>query len=196
VFIIVVCLSVLVSACKLLVVKKYKFNQKFDFTTKAAYFGYLKEKKKFNLEDIIYPDSASVVNFFASLSLNKITVYYGCLVNDSVELKKSELLKENLSCAGRILADIRTRAGVIQRVDSNLVQRSGFHRYRFRSLVSGRVFNLNNSEKKFKILLVYGHSLGTYFDDYYREVYRYYQKYKNYIELYIITLDPVGTLSG
>jgi hypothetical protein len=46
-------------ACKQLVQMKYKTNRPFKFKSKTAFFNYLKEKKKFEVENVVFLDKAT-----------------------------------------------------------------------------------------------------------------------------------------
>ena len=185
----------LLSSCKIFISKKYKFNQKFEFETRADYINFLQNKKGFTPSVIIYPDSAFYDKFLIDLAQNQLSVYYGCLVNDTMEIAKSALLKDNLNCAGRILGEIKKNIAFEGIGKDSSIVKSSFRDLKFRYLTNNSFFDLGLSTKKLKIFLIYGHALGTYFDSYFRQVNKFYNVNENETDLFIITIDPVRRLN-
>src|ERR1044072_7758858 len=101
-------LLILLSSCKAFITKKYKFNQPFSFKTSDEFRDYLQNKKQFDLSHVIYPDNTSMIDFLNYISKNELVEYYGTLINDSTEIKKSANLQENVICMGRVLSDIHS----------------------------------------------------------------------------------------
>ena len=67
----------------------------------------------------IYPDSASYLRFIGNIE--SATVYYNSFVSDSISIKKSEFLKDNESCTGRIGIEIEKILAMQPLVDTLLV---------------------------------------------------------------------------
>ncbi len=158
------------------------------------YIAFLSEKKGFDPNLVIYPDTGSYYSFLSKLMSDELSVYYGCLRNDSIEMIKSAFLKENLSCAGRILEDVQRDAEMAISGKDSLFIKSDFRNFCFRYLKGDEKFNINLSKKKLKIILVYGYATGIYFDDYYKEVNNYFKAHQEDIDLFIVSMDPVSKL--
>ena len=180
-----------VSSCKFLIGKYYRTNERFNFKSKMAYSGFLEKKKKFDLSYIIYPDSSSWFNFVDFISGNGLSEYYGCLLNDSTEVKKSDALGENLNCMGRVLAEIQTDVLKNSSPDSSLLVKSNFKNFHFRQFLTNNVFELNHSEKPLKIILIYSYSFGRVFDKLYDSINSFHTTHINETQLYIIVLDNI-----
>jgi len=179
------------SSCKFLVGKYYGTNERFNFESRKAYSDFLEKKKKFDLSDIIYPDSAYWFNFVDFISRNELSEFYGCLLNDSTELKKSNFLQENLTCMGRVLGEIQTNAIQYSSSDSSLIIKNNFKNFLFREFLTNKKFELNHSEKPLKIILIYSYSFGRVFDKLYDSVYSFHMSHINETQLNIIALDNI-----
>ncbi|NOT51024.1 MAG: hypothetical protein HOP10_07080 [Chitinophagaceae bacterium] len=107
---------------------------------------------------------------------------------------KSPELKDNLGCAGRILAEIKTNDASSDLMNKSLFTKSNFRQFSFKYLDDNRSFNVNESNKKLKVILIYSFSGGTYYDGYYKDIQDYFIKHQADVDLYIITLDPVSRL--
>ena len=175
-------------SCKALIAHKFKFNRKFDFKNREEYFNYLEAEKKFDISHMLYPDSSSVQKFIKYLSDNKLTVYYGTLLNDSVELKKSPELQDNLSCMGRILTEI-TNAG--NSFTDSLYIRSQFKDFSFRFINSQKKFEFYKTGETLKIFLLYSYMYGTYFDPFLKEMNKFASQNTGKATVYIVNLDYI-----
>ena len=179
-------------SCKVLIEKRYGMNRPFRFETKNEYTNYL-SGKGFPSSNMLVIDSSSIDAFAQALAQNQQTVYYGCFLNDTTELKKTESVKENLGCAGRILNDVSLNINKVH-YDSSLLIKSNFNEFVFRKLIDDSKFNMNESEKQLKIIMVYSYSLGSYYDSMYTDIIHFYKENIRSTDLYIISLDPVNRL--
>jgi hypothetical protein len=180
-------ISLFLVSCKALLLKKYKFNQEFKFQTKDEYLNYLQIKKKFNMSHVLYVDSNSNNNFANYIMDLHIAEYYGTLINDSTELKKSEKLQENLSCMGRVLTDINQN--ILKLSDTSLYIKNDFKKFQFRYVNSGELFRYDDSGIPLKIVLLYGYAFGTYYNDFYKAMNNFSAEHSKEAEVYIVALD-------
>ena len=187
-------LLLFLTSCSSLLKSRYGFNKQFDFTTKESYMVFLQNKKNFEITNVIFPDSNSRSAFLESIMRDSLSVYYGCLINDSVELVKTNELRDNLSCMGKILQDINFGEAELSKNDSSLFIKSQFKKYQFNFLINEEQLNINHFNKKLKIVMLYSYALGTYFDGTFNEVRKFHDTHKGSTELYIITLDDVSRL--
>lgn len=187
IYLLVIGISLLFS-CKAWISKKYHFNQEFPFKTPEGYLSYLEKKKGFDLSHVIYPDTSTLENFLFYISKNQLAEYYGSLINDSTEIKKTESLQDNLSCMGRVINEINTNSKQGSITDTNLAK-NDFYKYNFRFISSKNKFDLNNSPKPLKIILLYTYSYGTYFDSFLKEMNKFSKEHEKDAEVYIISLD-------
>lgn len=189
--ILTICLT---SSCKSILESVYGMNKKFEFTSKSAYVKYLENKKGLDISRVIYPDSGSRVSFLNAIQQGEFSVYYGSLLNDSIELIRSDILNENISCMGRIINEMNSGISGLNLSDSGLLANSELKNYTFRYIADNKIFDLNNSEKRMKIIMLYSFSLGRYFDNTFKEVQKFHVTHKDVTELIIISLDDVQSL--
>ncbi len=187
-------LLLFLTSCNSLLKSKYGFNKQFDFTAKESYMVFLQNKKNFDITNVIFPDSNSRSAFLESIMRDSLSVYYGCLINDSVELVKTNEVRDNLSCMGKILQDINLGEAELSKDDSSLFTKSKFKAYQFNFLYNDEQLNINHFNKKLKIIMLYSYALGTYFDGVFNEVRKFHENHKESTNLYIITLDDISRL--
>ena len=180
-------------SCKTILLKKFNANQKFNFKTKEAYVEYLKANK-FDTEMFIYPDSASYLRFIGNIE--SATVYYNSFVSDSISIKKSEFLKDNESCTGRISIEIEKILAMQPLVDTLLVLNTNISTNTFFYLNDNAAFKGVNTDKKLSIFLLHIYETGTYYNKLYREIEKVQQENKRDVDLYIISLAPVYWLKN
>jgi hypothetical protein len=191
--IITILLSIFVfSSCKIIIEKKYGMNKPFKFKERKEYIEYL-NAKGFPSSNVLFVNDSSSYEFYRLLSDSQLGAYFGSLLNDSTEIRKTDELKENLSCAGRIIKDIDLNARRME-FDSSFLVQSNFKTFSFKRLDNNEKFFMNSTNQKLKIIMLYGFSLGTLYDPLYREIINFYEQNKDKTELYIISLDPVGSL--
>jgi hypothetical protein len=148
-------------------------------------------KKDLDIDDfmVIYPDSESVAPFFTLLVYDTLTIYYGVVLNDSIEFKKSIYLGEDSRCIGRIINEVVKYSRYnIARLDSSLLQGSRLAKMRFRLLLDDSEVTFNNGLKG-KLLLVYHYGLGTFYDPYFKAFANLYRKHHEFFDMYIVTTD-------
>ena len=131
-FIIAIALHLM--SCDTFLKLTYGLNKKFKFKTKESYLNFLQNEKGIDIKGVIYPDSNSRSSFLHSIMRDSLSIYYGSLMNDSVELVKTSDLKENLSCMGKILSDIKNNTMTLKRRDSSFFIKSNFKNYKFNFL--------------------------------------------------------------
>lgn len=192
-YIFLLCLFIFLTSCSTFLRVKYGLNKRFNFTTKESYISFL-QKRNIDITKMISLDSNSRLPFLGSIMRDSLSVYYGCLINDSVELIKTSEVKDNLSCMGRILKDIRIRSAELDKNDSSLFIKSQFKMYQFNFLFNSKRLDLNQPNEKLKIIMLYSYSFGSYFDETFEEVRMFHEDHKEFTELYIITLDDISKL--
>ena len=187
-----VVLVFVLAGCKVLLEKKYGMNKPFTFKDRQAYTNHLSEKG-FPVANVLYLDDSSAGDFYEHISTEGLSVYFGSFLNDSTEVRKTALLKENLGCAGRVIKEI---SGHLQQktLDTSLLTKSDFRRFQFRRLDNKSVFAMPSPSGRLSIFMIYGYSLGSLYDSMYEEITRFYGQNKSSADLYIISLDPVSSL--
>lgn len=180
-------ISLFLVSCKSLLLKKYKFNQEFKFKTREEYLNYLEVEKKLDMSHILYVDSNSTNNFLTYVMNLHLGEYYGTLVNDSTEIKKSETLQDNLTCMGRVLTDVNQN--ILKLSDTSLYVKNDFKKFQFHYANSGKIFNYYDSNSPLMIILLYGYAFGTYYDDFFKAMNNFSAEHSKEAEVYIIALD-------
>lgn len=174
-------------SCKSLLYKKYSMNRPFNFQSPAEYLKYLHSIKGLDTSHVIHPDSSSIWPFMQYIQNQRLSEYYGTLINDSVEIKKSKEMEENLSCIGRALTDIERN--VVKTADTSLYVKNDFYKYKFFRSNTNVLFDFNESTKPVKIFLIYSYNYGTYYDIFFKKMNEFAMLHQHEVEVYIISLD-------
>ncbi|MCP9753030.1 hypothetical protein EGI32_18925 [Ferruginibacter sp. HRS2-29] len=179
---------VIFSGCIKMAVKKYKLGRQFGDIKKEEYLRQISIENAVDPSLFLYPDSASYIPFGSSSSIN---LYYGCFINDSVSIKKSDFLLDNQSCIGRINKEIENI--IISRQIDSFAKDTGINlsRLNFLRLADDQKVKLVNGEKKLSIILIYMYAFGTYYKGLYKEITDVCKKYEQYCDLHIISMDPI-----
>jgi hypothetical protein len=188
---IVVLITVTLSGCRYLIARKYNLNREFTFNSRTEYFNHLQKKYSFASSQVLYPDSSSQQAFLFEISQARLMQYYGSFLNDSVELKKSERLSENLSCMGRILNEMELHFD--KKNSGDVIANSTFRTKYFRIGADDSRFGFKE-DNKLKIFLLYSYAMGSYSDDFYKEISNWVRERKDKVEIFIISMDPIQTL--
>jgi hypothetical protein len=165
-------------------------NKPFKFNNLAAYKKHI-SKAGIDTNKMYYPTDSDSYLFWQQLLSDDISVYYGAFLSDSVEIQKSQQLRENMSCMGRVLRELDTAN---EMSDSQILKKSKLKKITFRQISSNQKLEFNKLNKRIKILLVYSQSLGRAFKRTFREVNEFYLQHNKSCELIIISLDPIQQL--
>ncbi len=178
-----------VFSCKAYLSKKYKFNQELHFANQEEYSDYLL-KKNIQPANVLYIDSSSFIPFISKISNEGMSIFYGSFINDSLEIKKSENLKENMSCIGRVLMQIKEDSKTADHLNDSLLVKSDFNQFSFRNFSDRSLFRMSNDNTgKVNIFLIYSYKLGNYFDEAFKEALDFESKNKDAVQIKIITID-------
>ena len=188
-------LIIVISGCKLYVNHKFHLERKFDFKDKSSFLKYLKSKKIFDENHILYVGAEGYQNFIIEkLQQDSSIMYQGCYVNDSVYINRSSLLNENTSCMGRIDLEIAANFKRTTIPDSLLITGKRISSYHLKYLSDNSTFYMN-PQKKINLMLVYAYSLGTYYDELYRKIMLLTEENEAIADTYLICVDPVYLLN-
>jgi hypothetical protein len=169
----------------------FHVNRKFTFTNRTDYLQFLNKSFALKPEQIVYLDSSSERRFFSQINTGEVSEYFGSFINDSVEIKKSAFLKENVACIGRILREIDAKSGSI--ADSLLGVNNTMKQFRLWNAKTDQQLDLN-SDRKVKVFLLYSYGFGTYFNSLYKDIAEVSKNKSDNLSVYIISLDPVRFL--
>ncbi len=188
-------LIIVISGCKLYVNQKFHLERKFEFKDKSSFLKYLKSKKIFDENHILYVGAEGYQNFIIEkLQQDSSIMYQGCYVNDSVYINRSSLLNENTSCMGRIDLEIAANFKRTTIPDSLLITGKRISSYHLKYLSDNSTFYMN-PQKKINLMLVYAYSLGTYYDELYRKIMLLTEENESIADTYLICVDPVYLLN-
>lgn len=186
--ILVFCLSAFFS-CRFIITKTYGINRKFRFKTRTEYIQYLTKKEKLDTSKIIYPDSISISIFLNDMTQRNSVEFYGAFLNDSLEIIKSDFLRENASCVGRIIKEVETiNKNFLHLSDTSIKINHEFRNFKFKR-VFGAYTNINDYKKPVKIFLIYSFAYGNLFDKFYKKMNELSLRYNNSLEIIIIDID-------
>ena len=184
-------------SCTSIIKQATKANRKFSFTTQADYYNYLVNKKGFSPNQILFPDSISYVEFGQKVLMKENPViYFGSFLNDSVSIRKSDFLKDNQACIGRMNGEIENNLRITTYSDSIVQTIVNLSKFNFYYLKDKKIFSVSNSKKQLKVFLIYYYPFGTMYDKLYKEIEEACLKNIVKTDLFIICVDPVYALKN
>ena len=193
--IIFILLASVFTGCGWIYQKKYRFNKPFTFQAKKDFIAFLEQKKWSGGFEFLYLDSISYFNFLQSSNIrNGNVVLQGMFVNDSVEVKPTDVYLQKRYCTGSILHEIERLCSRAE--DSLLMQKSSWRisDYSFHSLKDNLLFYSHPTNEKIYIMLSYSYALGNYYDNLFEDIRKIAQQNSKQVEVYVICLDPVYQL--
>lgn len=177
------------TACKMYTYKKYHIEKPTSLKTRADYVKHMSSRNLFPLNQVLFIDSASYISFITEkVQQDSSVVYVGSYLNDSIVIKRTDLLNENTSCSSRMLNEIRHNISMKTLPDSILITEKKLSSYKLYHLSDGRPFRFNDNGK-IHIILNYTSLIGTYYDDFYKRVMEIQQENSTSTEVYVIILD-------
>jgi hypothetical protein len=176
--------------CRNYITRQYKLNRAFVFTGRQDYLNAVSRENGFDAASVLYVDSIHFNDFLQILN-GTGTVYLGSFLNDSTAIKKSDLLKENESCIGRMESEIDKNIAIADLSSAALDTSLNLAHYTFYSVKDNRQVSITGGPKKITIVLLYTYAFGTLYTKLYNEIKKAYQKNTANAALYIITADPV-----
>jgi hypothetical protein len=181
------------SSCKWVVEKKFHMNQKFRFKSVVEYQNHLL-KKGFDTSSVLFLPANKYNDFALDYFFGQTaSPYIATFINDSIKIKKSEVLSENLGCMGRILKDVNNQVQDSTESQFEAVKKQ-FSSYSFQQFGSNSDWTMSLSKKRFKIILVYSYSFGTYYNDTYKELLLFQRQNEADVDVFIISIDNLNTL--
>ena len=182
-------------SCNSILKNAIKVNRKFSFATQSDYYKYLVNKKEFSPNQILFPDSVSYIEFGQRVLMTENPViYFGSFLNDSVSIKKSDFLKDNQGCVGRMNGEIERNLKTTSFSDTMVQTNINLAKFKFYYLNDKKRFSVSDSKKQLKIFLLYYYPYGTFYDKLYKEINEACLKNITKTDIYIICIDPVYTL--
>lgn len=189
--------TLLFFSCTPILKKATKVNREFSFSTQSDYYNYLVNKRGFPKEQILFLDSGSYINFGKKVLIEESPmVYFGSFLNDSISLKKSNYLKNNQACIGRMKGEIEKNLSIVFYADSIIESKINLANFNFYFLNDKKKFGNVNNKKRIKIFLLYYYPFGTLYDKLYKEIEETYLNNIEKMDLYIICVDPVYALKS
>ena len=193
-FIILVCCN---CSCYTISKKKYHLNREFDFAKKEDYLKFIKKEKALPVEKLLYLDSSSYNDYLIGLigkNNQSAIIYQGTYLNDSVQIKHNEFLKENESCYGRIEDQILSNIYLRKIPDSLLIKGKKLSQFKIFHLNNNEPFDIRKENNQYNVFLGSIHKAGTYYHDFYKKMIELQKKNSFVMNLYIILLDPIYQL--
>ena len=191
-WLIILSLCMLLSSCKAIIENMYGMNRRMPFSTRAEYIHYLETKKNYPLSSILVPDSSSYSGFLFYTFEKDVGLLYGSFLNDTTQIRKSDYLKENINCMGRILKDLEDNLGKIDQIPDSLLVKYDFNQFRFKEASSGKDYRMDHSQKPLKLFLLYYYRSGRYFDPVFKEVMEFALAHEKEVDLKIIVTDRIA----
>ncbi len=140
----------------------YGVNKQKTFNSKKDYANYIHRKYKVDASEIIYAsNNTTKSNLLMYVYKNHIGYYFGTFANDSLIYIKSEFLKENQSCYGRVEKDLKAILNQEMKIETN----SFFQQNKFYYLSDNKEFSFENKTIFFAIISYkYGKVMRNEFD--------------------------------
>lgn len=187
--------SFILTSCHKYAISKFNLGRPFEYKTKADFENYLNDKKIFDMNNILFPDSTKYLSFITEkLKQDSTVIYIGSYLNDSTCICKSDFLSKNTSCKSRIDEEIISNMNRFFFPDSMLEKVKCISKYKLKRLSNGEFFNMENQNKKLKIFMAYSYSFGTYYDNLYRKIMVTQKLNPSIADVFLICIDPVYRL--
>lgn len=182
----VLCLS-----CTSVIKEVYGVNKNKEFRNIDEYISYISRQYHFSLKNLYYADDEATYNALAmDIADSHTDFFYGIFINDSTQIKKTDFLKINESCRGRIMNEI----SIPTDKHADLLQKTiTFKGNSFKNSITGQSMDLNTSNRK-KIILLFSYKLGSLREKDFKEIEKLLTE-KGY-DLYIISLDRIHDLKN
>jgi len=175
-----------------MVAKKYSIGTENQITERGAYIDFIKQKKFFPVEQMLYTSRKGYIPFhFNVMQRDSSIVYMGTYINDSLRILKPEFLQDNQSCSGRLQTEIERILQANPAVAFKTENTEPLAIYDLHYLINKEPFLLSKSGNKQHIFLIFSQGYGTYYNQFYKDVEKFYQQYASKANLYVITLEPV-----
>lgn len=189
-YLLLVFFAVISFSCVPVMNEVYDVNKKIEFKNRKEYINHLQNKYKFKVENLYYTDKKSNGNLINHIINNKINYFYSILLNDTIQIKRTGMVK-NESCSASILNAMNA---IPKELNSSNTERTDFFiKNSFFNILNDESLNLNFSEKK-KIILIFSYTMGQLRESDFSEIEKLFIKNKNY-DLYILTVDRVFDLN-
>lgn len=185
-----------ITSCSSMIKEVYKVNQNHNFESLSNYADFFEKSNNISGDNLLYLDSTSHKRFLDEVVKQKLATYYGSFINDTIEVKKSDFLQENMGCMSRVLNEIKnstTRDFFLQN-DSLFIKNENFTKNVFIYLKSNKQFQFNKTSKKLTVFLLYSTQLGELFKKDFQILQKYAIDNKNDVKLYIISIDKCYNL--
>ncbi|WP_175620879.1 hypothetical protein [Chryseobacterium schmidteae] len=167
----------------------YGVNKKIEFKNRKEYISHLQNKYNFNLKNLYYADEKSYDNLINHIVTNDLNYFYGIVLNDSIQIKRSGLIK-NESCSYSILNEMNA---VPKELNSTNTEKNNFFvKNSFFNILNDEPLNLNSNERK-KIILIFSYTMGQLRESDFVEIEKLFIENRKF-DLYILTVDRVFDL--
>jgi hypothetical protein len=182
-------------SCKSIVMSTLGVNKNHHFTSRKQVFNYSSSATGLSPEQLLYPDSASMNDFFTHVIDNKKELLLGCFLNDSTEHLNSQFLAQNESCMGRIETEAKTALAakndttIVKQVRSEIMQKILFRHSSDNRMLQPAVLN-----GKFSVFLLYHSAMGNYHRKSIQRLNQSLSAHGDSARLYCVLMDDVGQL--
>ncbi|HEY6505554.1 MAG TPA: hypothetical protein VIZ28_16380 [Chitinophagaceae bacterium] len=181
---------VLLYSCKPVTNSVYGVNKNIAFKGLQEYKNYVEEKYKIDVNNLFYIDQDSYNEFISLVIETKSDYFLGIFLNDSIQVKKSGFLKENESCSGRVMEEIRNASGGISAVSTT--KNETFKTQSFTNIVTKIPLQFSKDGRK-KIVLIFSYRAGAIHKKDFVQIQNLLESRSDY-DLDIISLDKLYDL--
>ena len=178
------------NSCTSIIKNAHGTNKYVQFNDLGDYRNYISTKYKVDINKVYYIAKDSYNRFCNLVVAKKVDYFYGAYTNDTTEVQKSDYLKENESCLGRVIKEINSSPEEQQ--FNKKIKNFTFKEFSFLSIVNNTPFEFLNNGKK-KIFLIYSYKTGTLRMNDFIQIENLIKSTSNR-ELVIITIDDVFDL--
>lgn len=184
-----ICLSgILLCGCKSWVGKKYEFNRPFNYAGKHDFLNKL-HQRNIDSNFLFVTNHSSFTPLINWLGHNNPPIYIGTFINDSVMLKRSDFLKDNQSCMGRLEQEISQHLQLLQtNTPAALDTMTLFNNIRLYQLSSGKQRSSLYTGKP-TVVMFYLDAIGTYYDDLFKDIRKVSQQFQGEVDFLFLCCD-------
>jgi len=186
----------LITSCGSVIKEVYDVNQNHIFESLDHYVKFFEKSNNIRGDNLLYLDSSSHKKFLDEVVRQNFATYYGSFINDTIEIKKSDFLQENMGCMSRVLDEIKNSSMQNNFLENKslFVKNENFKKNVFLYLKDNKQFHFNDASQKITVFLIYSSQLGKLFKKDFQMLQKYATENKNGVELFIISIDECYNL--
>lgn len=174
----------LMTSCARILPAVYGLNNHKTFASKADYTKYITQATRVHNDHVLYVHKSDFHKLMSDISTRNVDYYYGTFINDSMQVEMSGYFKDNQSCGGRIIAELKQSSEKTKYIANSTLKEIRLYR-----MDDNSEFVFPNSNKRV-IFLIHSYKMGSVHKKDYKHIAQYITSVDDLAELYVISIDP------